>query len=148
MKIISESWENFKCSSAIAVTLIAWASIFIGLSKGTSEYVEASCHLIPAARRNDLRTCEECGQGTMILPLYGEYENSWGKGPRVPLYFAGIICIFMGMGIVCDMFMDAIEEITNHEYVVWKKVHDGGRSKFQLKLWNPTMANLTLMALG
>merc|ERR1719409_919171 len=50
--------------------------------------------------------------------------------------------------MVCDQFMEAIETITSAERVVWKKVSDGARHKFRVQLWNATIANLTLMALG
>lgn len=140
--------ENLKCIAAIVLTIAAWTSIFVGISTGKVYYKEPQCEALPREKRSTLRTCEVCGQGTLLLPLFGEYENSWSKGPRVPLYFAGLLCIFMGMGIVCDMFMDAIEEITSAETLVWKEVHSSGRHKFRLKIWNPTMANLTLMALG
>jgi len=52
------------------------------------------------------------------------------------------------MGLICDQFMSAIEEITSVEKVVWRVVRDGAKHKFHVKVWNPTIANLTLMALG
>lgn len=141
--------EKAKAALAILICLILWLIVFIGPSIGpAADYEKAACHLMPLVEKSELRSCDVCGEGTLFLPMFGEYENSLDKGARTPLYLLGIIVIFMGMGIVCDMFMDAIEEITNSEYLVWKQVHQGGRQKFHLKIWNPTMANLTLMALG
>lgn len=138
--------ENFKCVAAIVFTVLAWSSIFIGLQIGKDNYKPPDCEVL--RREKTLRSCEVCGEGTLFLPLFGDYENSWMKGPRVPLYFFGVLCTFMGMGIVCDMFMDAIEEVTSSEKLIWREVHQGGKQKFHVKFWNPTMANLTLMALG
>jgi len=94
-------------------------------------------------------SCEPCGGGTLILPLGGEWEKSWNKVPvKMILYFVGLGWCFLGVGICCDQFMAAIEEITAHEKLVWLKVHGGARHKFHVRVWNATVANLTLMALG
>jgi len=84
----------------------------------------------------------------LVLPLFSEYENSFAKLPRAVAYFAGLMCIFMGMGIICDQFMAAIEEITSSERLVYREVMEGTKRKFRVKIWNATVANLTLMALG
>ena len=55
----------------------------------------------------------------------------------------------MGISIVSDMFMSAIEKITAKT----KQIHlassgeDGG-DVIEVPVWNGTVANLTLMALG
>ena len=55
---------------------------------------------------------------------------------------------FLGIGIVSDMFMGAIEKITSKT----KKIHLGpgaeGPDIIEYPVWNGTVANLTLMALG
>ena len=43
--------------------------------------------------------------------------------------------------------MNAIEEITSKEKIYFRIV-DGQRKRFRSMIWNPTVANLTLMALG
>lgn len=53
------------------------------------------------------------------------------------------------MNIIADVFMDAIEVITSSKRVVMK--YDPYRQEFiqtKVNVWNPTVANLTLMALG
>jgi solute carrier family 8 (sodium/calcium exchanger) len=55
----------------------------------------------------------------------------------------------MGVNVVSDYFMTAIEVITSQEKainVVDPKTKES--RKFRLKVWNDTVANLTLMALG
>ena len=49
----------------------------------------------------------------------------------------------MGVAIIADIFMVAIEEITSKR----KQVMVKGKA-FYVKTWNDTVANLTLMALG
>jgi len=72
----------------------------------------------------------------------------WPSSCRIPLYLFGILWAFLGIGLVCDQFMSAIEEITSAERTVWLEVHKGSKQKFHVKCWNATIANLTLMALG
>eukprot|EP00927_Polykrikos_kofoidii_P012136 TRINITY_DN15210_c0_g1_i4.p1 TRINITY_DN15210_c0_g1~~TRINITY_DN15210_c0_g1_i4.p1 ORF type:complete len:1108 (-),score=123.42 TRINITY_DN15210_c0_g1_i4:91-3192(-) len=93
-------------------------------------------------------TCEPCGHGGFLLPVFGEYEQSWPRYARAALYLVGLLWTFLGIGIVCDQFMGAIEEITSCERTVSVEMHKGTMHKFKLKVWNLTVANLTLMALG
>jgi solute carrier family 8 (sodium/calcium exchanger) len=62
----------------------------------------------------------------------------------IPIYFLLLMWTFMGVGIIADVFMGAIEVITSKEQEV--KLPDGTVKTF--KVWNATVANLTLMALG
>lgn len=57
--------------------------------------------------------------------------------------------LFMGIGIISDIFMEAIEEITAQTKTVELWDRDGKNKVFiDIPIWNPTVANLTLMALG
>jgi len=94
------------------------------------------------------RSCEECGHVTNVVPIGGEWELTWPKYLRAFLYLTGLCWMFLGIAIVCDQFMAAIEEITSKSRVVWVKVHGDTKHKFHKKVWNDTVANLTLMALG
>ena len=50
---------------------------------------------------------------------------------------------FIGVAIIADVFMVAIEEITSKKRTVLIR-----GKKFHVKTWNDTVANLSLMALG
>ena len=52
------------------------------------------------------------------------------------------------MAIISDIFMSSIEQITSAEKSVTRKDANGNERTIQVLLWNPTVANLTLMALG
>jgi len=56
--------------------------------------------------------------------------------------------IFVGISIISDIFMDSINVITAATIVVSERTAEGVLQKRQVNLWNPTVANLTLMALG
>jgi hypothetical protein len=50
---------------------------------------------------------------------------------------------------LADRFMDSIETITSQEKEVLVKDKETGKNKIVMaKVWNKTVANLTLMALG
>ena len=63
------------------------------------------------------------------------------------LIFLGYL--FLGIAISADKFMEAIDVITSKVTVI-EVYDDKTEAKFQMEvpIWNPTMANLTLMAFG
>lgn len=55
----------------------------------------------------------------------------------------------MGIGVVSDIFMDSIGIITSQSVVVDERDEEGNfKGTKKVLVWNSTMANLTLMALG
>ena len=88
-----------------------------------------------------------CSDEGLILPLF--FEETWPVSFRVVVYLVGLLYSFLGVSIVADIFMCAIEKITSKT----KKIHiAGGREDvpevIEVQVWNATVANLTLMALG
>jgi solute carrier family 8 (sodium/calcium exchanger) len=65
------------------------------------------------------------------------------------VYFAFLMYLFLGIAIIADIFMEAIEAITSttQRKEVWDKT---GKNKYfvEVPVWNATIANLSLMALG
>lgn len=88
-----------------------------------------------------------CDAG-MWLPFLGELNEdgtlAWPRGLLMVLYLVGMLWMFLGVGIVADMFMAGIETVTS----VTKTIKGPDGSEFEVKIWNDTVANLTLMALG
>jgi len=64
------------------------------------------------------------------------------------LYIIFIIYIFVGVAIISDIFMDSITVITAAKRVIAIRDADGNTSNREVTVWNATVANLTLMALG
>jgi Ca2+/Na+ antiporter len=76
-------------------------------------------------------------------------ENMWSRNFRGALYLFALLYCFLGIAIVADVFMNAIETITSKEIEV-EEINEttGVLETKQQKVWNGTVANLTLMALG
>ncbi|CAE7533788.1 Slc8a3 [Symbiodinium natans] len=97
-----------------------------------------------SACQTEVKICEP-GGGGILLPLFGDDEQEWRKGLRAVLYLLGLLWLFMAVATVSDIFMGAIEEITSKK----KRVLNASTGRyFTVKVWNDTVANLTLMALG
>lgn len=64
-------------------------------------------------------------------------------------YLCGLLWLFLGIGIISDIFMESIEEITSQSSETEILDKNTGKSYvIEKKVWNETVANLTLMALG
>nr|XP_061792107.1 sodium/calcium exchanger 1-like [Nerophis lumbriciformis] len=55
---------------------------------------------------------------------------------------------FVGVSVIADRFMASIEVITSQERRVTLKRADGQKYTVTVRVWNETVSNLTLMALG
>eukprot|EP01065_Artemidia_motanka_P049856 TRINITY_DN8392_c0_g1_i2.p1 TRINITY_DN8392_c0_g1~~TRINITY_DN8392_c0_g1_i2.p1 ORF type:complete len:990 (+),score=311.48 TRINITY_DN8392_c0_g1_i2:33-3002(+) len=82
-------------------------------------------------------------------------ENLWWQELRAFLYLMTLLYLFLGVAIVADVFMSAIEKITSEkpQYITkpdgtMEKVLDSDGEPVMVKTWNETVANLTLLALG
>ena len=91
-----------------------------------------------------------CGDG-LIVPLWKPYEgmtpgDRFGRGL---LYILLMLYLFIGVSIVSDRFMESIEMITAQEKELTVKDPKSGKNQIVIvKVWNETVANLSLMALG
>lgn len=63
-------------------------------------------------------------------------------------YFLFLMWTFMGVGLFADVFMGAIEVITSKKKYIEVPDKDGNSKQVEVYIWNATVANLTLMALG
>lgn len=91
----------------------------------------------------------ECSEGLMLpiwLPQSGITVQE--RTIRGVVYFSALFYLFIGVSIVSDRFMAAIEVITSKEKEVHLKRATGETQIVIVRVWNETVANLTLMALG
>jgi len=91
-----------------------------------------------------------CEDG-LIVPLWpGTDHMSMGdRFGRGILYATLMLYLFIGVAIASDKFMESIEMITAQEKEVSVKNPKTGKTQVVVvKVWNETVANLTLMALG
>ncbi|XP_069036330.1 solute carrier family 8 member 4a [Lepisosteus oculatus] len=89
-----------------------------------------------------------CSEG-VVLPIWNPQNPSVGdKVARAIVYFVALIYMFLGMSIIADRFMSSIEVITSQEKEITIKKPNGETTTTTVRIWNETVSNLTLMALG
>lgn len=97
--------------------------------------------------------------GTLIIPFFRASESQWNRYVRAVAYLFGLMYMFLGVNIIADIFMAAIEVITSKtkeiKIATANQNSDTGESDnephyqtVEVKIWNDTVSNLTLMALG
>lgn len=89
---------------------------------------------------------DEC-MGDYIFPFLLN-EFMWPGHLRAVIYLLFLGWCFLGVAIISDHFMAAIEVITSKEKVIVVQNEDGEPEEHRVLVWNETVANLTLMALG
>ena len=82
---------------------------------------------------------------SFVLVLAG---NAYNSTLMWIMMLTALLYTFLGVNIVADVFMSAIEVITAQTKTVKKVKADGSEVLVKTKVWNPTVANLSLMALG
>jgi solute carrier family 8 (sodium/calcium exchanger) len=95
---------------------------------------------------DDVMICEAGGSRVIVPELPGEADIPLNV--RAILYCLALLWCFLGVAIVADIFMAAIERITSTEKKVLMDLKGGTKKPYLVRVWNPTVANLTLMALG
>ncbi|KAL0188473.1 hypothetical protein M9458_015572, partial [Cirrhinus mrigala] len=89
-----------------------------------------------------------CSEG-VLLPVWNPQNPSVGdKVARAIVYLVALVYMFLGMSIIADRFMTAIEVITSQEKEITTKRPNGETVTTTVRIWNETVSNLTLMALG
>ncbi|KAK3537063.1 hypothetical protein QTP70_000282 [Hemibagrus guttatus] len=85
----------------------------------------------------------------VILPVWEPQNPSFGdKVARATVYFVALVYMFLGVSIIADRFMASIEVITSQEREITIKKPNGETTTTTVRIWNETVSNLTLMALG
>lgn len=86
-----------------------------------------------------------CFESWLLLPA----QNLWPDGLLGVLYVIAMIYLFLGIAIIADIFMSCIEVITSKKRKVTRfDPEKKERVEIEVFVWNETVANLTLMALG
>eukprot|EP00397_Hematodinium_sp_SG-2012_P004153 GEMP01004164.1.p1 GENE.GEMP01004164.1~~GEMP01004164.1.p1 ORF type:complete len:958 (+),score=81.04 GEMP01004164.1:227-3100(+) len=92
------------------------------------------------------KICCAGGNG-LFLPFLGPSETEWNRGLKIILYILGLGWLFMGVTAAADIFMQGVEVITSTQRIVIVVINNE-KHKVKVHMWNDTVANLTLMALG
>jgi len=87
------------------------------------------------------------GRGGILIPELTDGSNRDAAIGGAVIYLILILWAFAAVGVISDTFMEAIEIITSQKKeILWEE--NGVKKKTRVKIWNSTVANLTLMALG
>ncbi|XP_024526332.1 magnesium/proton exchanger isoform X2 [Selaginella moellendorffii] len=81
--------------------------------------------------------------------LLTQEEQRWRFGTRAFAYCLGLAYCFLGLAVITRVYMRALDSIVRHSR---KSVHrdpiTGLRIFSERRIWNPTVADITLLALG
>lgn len=97
---------------------------------------------------------DKCNEVTVckpgiLLPVWKPDNPGLGyQVARAVVYFLSLMYMFLGVSIIADRFMASIEVITSQEKEVTITMPNGETSVATVRIWNETVSNLTLMALG
>ncbi|KAI7812393.1 putative sodium/calcium exchanger 2 [Triplophysa rosa] len=125
---------------------------FLLLLLSTQVYAGSSAHE-NSNRSGDgpKKSCAEkvtCQPG-ILLPVWLPLDPSLGMQTlRAVIYFSALLYMFLGVSIIADRFMAAIEVITSQEKEVTVTGANGEKTVMTVRIWNETVSNLTLMAMG
>lgn len=101
-----------------------------------------------STNKSDCSKAEQCSKG-VVLPVWEPQNPSFGdKVARATVYFVALVYMFLGVSIIADRFMASIEVITSQEKEITIKKPNGETTTTTVRIWNETVSNLTLMALG
>merc|ERR1719440_1015091 len=133
-------------------TLLRVGILFVALAAAENTAAESNVAangsdgavVVKRKAKEKVRICKPGGQQGTVFSA-----NPLGKtDDRMKGFFYGFLLLysFVGVSIVADMFMAAIERITSKKRRV--KVPGTENRYVTTNVWNETVANLTLMALG
>ena len=90
-------------------------------------------------------TASICRPG-VILPVWTPVTNiTLGDTlARAVVYGVGLMYLFLGVSIIADRFMAAIEVITSQEKEIHVTDSSGNKQVVMVRYWNETVSNLTV----
>lgn len=82
----------------------------------------------------------------LIIPTWHPVDNlTLGDTiVRALVYGLSLIFCFLGVAIISDRFMSAIEVITSQEKEIHIVDNDGNKQVIMVRYWNETVSNLTV----
>ncbi|XP_064624079.1 sodium/calcium exchanger 1-like isoform X3 [Lineus longissimus] len=140
-------------SKALCATVLLAAVLALvdqTVSQATTPIVATTGHVDNDTQKEECtRVAKPCVNG-LLLPAWKPIGNlsAGDKAARAIVYMAGMVFMFLGVSIIADRFMAAIEVITSKEKEITVKKPNGETTTVHVRIWNETVSNLTLMALG
>ncbi|XP_035894725.1 sodium/calcium exchanger 3 isoform X1 [Anopheles stephensi] len=140
------STTNFRPKLAMGTFVLLSVALSMTTASVTNGASSPSNRSIHAAGQHSDTKCQD----GLLLSVW-QPEDNLTTGDRIArglVYFFSLLYLFIGVSIVSDRFMAAIEVITSKEKEVRVKKPGGEEQIVVVRVWNETVANLTLMALG
>ncbi|XP_029707300.1 sodium/calcium exchanger 1a isoform X2 [Takifugu rubripes] len=132
---------GWQFSSYQLVLLLSFISIDLPLASGGGSNNTLKNSTVCEGRTN-------CIEG-VILPIWKPENPTFTERlSRATVYFVALVYMFLGVSIIADRFMASIEVITSQERKITIKKPNGEKITTTVRIWNETVSNLTLMALG
>jgi len=147
----TKSWTP---NPILAIFLLSLSlSLCVLFADGLKTDYNKNWHNTPSAslpsNSSTLTKSLKCVDG-LVMPAWQPLTNLSGGDvfARGLIYFLSLIYMFIGVSIVADRFMASIEVITSQEKEVSITKPNGETQVISVRIWNETVSNLTLMALG
>ncbi|KAK2824546.1 hypothetical protein Q5P01_021721 [Channa striata] len=132
----------------VVVTVILLLNLHPSLAGAPPEANLGGSVSVVSTNKTECSKAEPCEHG-VILPIWEPQNPSFGdKVARATVYFVALVYMFLGVSIIADRFMASIEVITSQEKEITIKKPNGETTTTTVRIWNETVSNLTLMALG
>lgn len=98
---------------------------------------------------NCTREASKCRQGVVLPVWMPEVQDVTGGdlAARAIVYALGLAYMFLGVSIIADRFMAAIEVITSQERKITVIDSAGNKQTVMVRYWNETVSNLTVIDL-
>uniref|UniRef100_A0A672HSG3 Sodium/calcium exchanger 1-like n=1 Tax=Salarias fasciatus TaxID=181472 RepID=A0A672HSG3_SALFA len=103
---------------------------------------------ITASNQTKCGGSTKCTEGVILSVWQPVNPVFTDRIARATIYFVGLAYMFLGVSIIADRFMASIEVITSQERQITIKKPNGEKITTTVRIWNETVSNLTLMALG
>ncbi|XP_074503268.1 sodium/calcium exchanger 1-like isoform X1 [Sebastes fasciatus] len=144
-------WDHSLLSPALrlaVVTVILLVELHPSLAGAPPEQSLGGSVSVVSTNKTECSKPEACARG-VCLPIWEPQNPSFGdKVARATVYFVALVYMFLGVSIIADRFMASIEVITSQEKEITIKKPNGETTTTTVRIWNETVSNLTLMALG
>ncbi|XP_035028604.1 sodium/calcium exchanger 1b isoform X1 [Hippoglossus stenolepis] len=144
-------WDHSLLSPAprlAVVTVILLLQLQLSLAGAPPEPNLGDSVFAVSTNKTECSKPEACARG-VVLPIWEPQNPSFGdKVARATVYFVALVYMFLGVSIIADRFMASIEVITSQEKEITIKKPNGETTTTTVRIWNETVSNLTLMALG
>jgi len=139
--IMNFDMDNFE-ESALSAYFVSADEAEVATTAETTKMLYANGYIeLNAGVRYGKDTCD----ANVLIPGIQLLNNTF----LVIVYLVALGYLFLGIAIISDIFMEAIEEITAQTKSVELWDNDGKvKCYIDIPVWNATVANLSLMALG